>query len=109
MSIDSRPRRGNLGTGESGQCRIVWTSDRLDNIKVGTAILVQVNGMDKIVPCYVIAKLPQRRDNQGRTHQAVARCGIIESPPSPGDRAGPSESSTTSQPQPQTEGEPNVV
>ena len=79
--VDSLPRRGNLGNSQkSGQCRIVWTSDRLDSLKAGTAILVQVGGSGQIFPCYVIAKLPQRRDATGRTHQPVARCGIIESP-----------------------------
>ena len=78
--IDSLPRLGNFGRRQSGQCRIVWTSDRLDSIEVGTAILVRVSGSGQILPCYVIAKLPQRRDAAGRSHQAVARCGIIEGP-----------------------------
>lgn len=80
--INSRPRRGNLGTCGSGQCRIVWTNERLDSIKAGMVVLVQVNDLGQVVPCYVIAKLPQRSDDTGRTHQAVARCGIIESSPS---------------------------
>ena len=100
--VEPRPRRGNLGRRQSGQCRIVWTSDRLDSVEVGTAILVQVTGAGKILPCYVIAKLPERRGAAGRTHQAVARCGIIESPDSIDERAGPLEAaaSSTSVPSP---------
>ena len=99
---DSRPRRGNLGTCGSDQCRIVWTNERLDSIKVGTVILVHVIGLGQLVPCYVIAKLPQRSDDAGRTHQAVARCGIVESPRRPGEQPQPSELSRVPQPQPTT-------
>lgn len=96
--IDPRPRLGNFGRHQNGQCRIVWTSDRLDSVVVGTAILVQVNGTGQILPCYVIAKLPQRRDAKGRDHQAVARCGIIESPHDRSEQASQSRAQPATSP-----------
>lgn len=100
-AIDSLPRLGNFGRRQSGQCRIVWTSDRLDSLEVGTAILVRVNG-GQILPCYVIAKLPQRRDGAGRSHEAVARCGVIEGPRDLDEQAAPPEPAVSSVSQPPT-------
>ena len=94
--IDPRPRNGNFGSSQPGQCRIVWTSDRLDSIVVGTAILVRVSGSGQILPCYVIAKLPERRDAAGRSHQAVARCGVIEGPRDPDEQAAQPEPAMSS-------------
>lgn len=94
--IDPMPRLGNFGRRQSGQCRIVWTSDRLDSIKAGTAILVRVSGSGQILPCYVIAKLPERRDAAGRSHQAVARCGVIEGSRDPDEQAAQPEPAMSS-------------
>ena len=99
---DPLPRRGNLGATHHGQCRIVWTGDRIDSIKAGTAIPVQVGAEGQILPCYVIAKLPQRVDADGRSHQAVARCGIIEDLLIPGEQFARPEPPTSSESQPPT-------
>lgn len=100
--VDPRPRRGNLGATRHGQCRVVWTSERLDSIEVGTVILVRVGTAERALPCYVIAKLPQRHDEAGRSHQAVARCGIVESLLIPGEEADPPDLVRLPGPQPST-------